>query len=355
MSMQEGQAPAEQPPGSNMATEVVPSGGEDRISAREAANALSSYRQTRDTPVEQEATAASPAETAPEEPSTEQPTQEAQPEESAIEAPRSWSKEEKERFASFPRETQEYLARRENERDTALRRGQNEAAQLRQALEAEKTQIDGVRQQYEQILPALQAMLQQQQQGEFADIRTQADIDNLARNDWPRFAIWQAHQMKVQAVNQEMQAVQQRQQAEYTQKWSQFAKDEDNKFAAQATEMSNPAEAQKIATAAVTLLRDTGFSDDDLNKLWQGQASVSLRDHRLQLIIRDAVRYREAKTSGSARKVVAPPPKVLRPGTPAEKASERDQGLERLNNKLNDTGKWKDAAELLLARRAARR
>src|SRR5882672_4996536 len=44
-----------------------------------------------------------------------------------IEPPRSWTKEEKERFFSLPRETQEYLANREQERDREIRRSQNEA------------------------------------------------------------------------------------------------------------------------------------------------------------------------------------------------------------------------------------
>jgi hypothetical protein len=58
-------------------------------------------------------------------------------EEQPIEPPRSWSREQKEEFRTYPREAQEKVAFRERERETALRRGQNEVAEQRKAVEAE--------------------------------------------------------------------------------------------------------------------------------------------------------------------------------------------------------------------------
>ena len=350
-------APAPEAPGANQATESVPSSGDGNLSIREASRELSGYREKRDgLEAPQTEEGAPPVEQAASETSDEVPAEQPQSDASpSVEPPRSWSKEEKERFNSLPRETQEYLTRRENERDTALRRGQNEAATLRQTLDTEKKALEQERQQYAQVLPALMQQLQQQQQGEFGDIRTQADVDNMARNDWQRFAMWQAHQMKVQNVQQQMQANYQRTQQEYTTKWQQFAQNEDNLFAAQATEMNDPVQAKEIATRAVETLRDTGFSDDDLNKLWSGQASVSLRDHRMQLLIRDAARYRAAKAGVPAKKATLPASKTLRPGTPSERASDSQVNLDSLTKNLDSSGKWKDGAELLLARRAARR
>ena len=161
--------------------------------------------------------------------------------------------------------------------------------------------------------------------------------------------------MKVQNVQYQMQENYQRQQQEYTTKWNQFAQNEDNLFAAQATEMNDPIQAKEIATKAVETLRATGFTDDDLNKLWSGQASVSLRDHRMQLLIRDAARYRAAKASVPAKRAAAPATRTLRPGTPAERASDAQVNLDSLTKNLEASGKLKDGAELLLARRAARR
>lgn len=348
----------------SLSTENVVADGDGKLSAREAANALSGYRQKRDSPTE-DITAAPPTDAATSEtpretsPADELPAEQAQSdssyEESPIEAPRSWSKEERERFNSLPRETQEYLARRENERDTALRRGQNDNATERQTLEAERKAIAEMRQQYEQVLPVLMQQLQQQQMGEFGDIRTQADIDNLARNDWQRFAMFQAHQMKMQNLNQQIQQSYQQSQQEYSQKWSAFAKQQDELFARQATEMSNPEEAQRIATQAVDTLRNVGFSDSDLEQLWSGKANVSLRDHRLQLLIRDAARFRTAKAAVPAKKAAMPASKTLRPGSPQERASDAQVNIDSLNKNLDASGKWKDGAALLAARRAARR
>lgn len=361
-------APSTESPTGSTATEIVPTNsGTENYSAREAANALSQYRGKRDGG-EREVEAASPAEKPAADPDRPtratadpavpkvQETVEEQPagDPVAIEPPRSWSNEDKQWFAALPPETQEILARRENERDTALRRGQNEVATQRQSFTAQQQQMVALREQYEKIMPALQAALMQQQQGEFPDIRTMADVEKLAKTDWQRFAQYQAHQMKVQAVQAEMGAIQQRQQAEYSQRWNDFAGTEDQKFLAKAPEMNNPAEASKIANASLSYLKGLEFSDDDLSKLWSGQASLSLRDHRAQLLVRDAALYRQAKATASTRKVT-PVPKVLRPGAPAERATDADASLTALDNRLESTGKWKDAAELLLARRAARR
>jgi hypothetical protein len=151
-----------------------------------------------------------------------------------------------------------------------------------------------------------------------------------------------------------MSAINQRQQAEYHQRWNDFANNEDQKFLARAPEMNDPAEASKIANASLSYLRDTGFTDDDLSSLWAGRASFSLRDHRVQLMVRDAALLRQARASVPARKST-PVPKVLRPGTPAERMTTDEASLSALDNRLDNTGKWKDAAELLIARRANRR
>ena len=111
---------------------------------------------------------------------------------------------------------------------------------------------------------------------------------------------------------------------------------------------------QSFADASVALLKDLGFSDTDLPKLWNGEASVSLRDHRVQLLIRDAARYRDAIKTVPA-KVVKVVPKVQRPGTSQSRATDGDVGIKNLEQRLNQSGNWKDGAALLAARRAASR
>jgi hypothetical protein len=220
----------------------VASAGEGPISVRDAGRALANFRhelrrkeeadpdpqaslqgsapraeETSAAPQEPDtesadADAAPPEELAPEEARGEAET--ADPEAAAlppIEPPRSWTKDDKELFSSLPRATQERIAERERLRESDFLRRQNEAAELRKAMDAERGKVEQARQQYEAALPALLQTLQQQQAGEFADIKTIADVEKLAREDFSRYALWDAQQKKIGAVLQELNAVQARQ------------------------------------------------------------------------------------------------------------------------------------------------
>jgi hypothetical protein len=137
--------------------------------------------------------------------SDEPPAQQASPAEPApIEPPRSWTKEARERFASLPRETQEYLAQREQDRDRELRRSQNEAAEQRKVLEAERQKAEQVRGQYEAALPDVLGTLQREQASAFPDVKSIIDVERLAREDWPRYVAWDAQQKRIASAQQEL-------------------------------------------------------------------------------------------------------------------------------------------------------
>lgn len=274
--------------------------------------------------------------------------------EPSVEPPRSWTKEAKERWQSLPRETQEYLATREQERDREVRRGQNEAAENRKAFEAERTAVTQARQQYEAALPALMQTLQSQQSGEFQDVQSMADVERLAAEDWPRFARFQAAQMKLQAVHAEVQASQSRQQEEYQHQWTAFASAQDKLFSERVPEFSDKAKASKLGDAAVNVLREVGFADRELAALWSGQSSVSLRDHRVQLLILDGVRYRDAQKAAKAAVVKSLPP-VQRPGVAQPRGAASEASIKALSQKVDERGSIKDVAALIAARRRAAR
>ncbi len=247
-----------------------------------------------------------------------------------IEPLRSWSKEDKELFKGLPRETQERLADRERSRDSDFSRRQQEATEKAKALEAERSKVEQARTQYEAALPQLLETLQQSQAGEFADIKTIADVEKLAREDWPRYLQWDLAQKKIAAVHQEMVAAEQRQAQEKASRFSDFARREDALFAEKVPDMAEPEKAARLQKQALTVLKDLGFSDDELGQSWNGQKDLSLRDHRLQLIIRDAILWRDAQARAKTA-TTKPVPPVQRPGAAQDKSASREQQLQNLS------------------------
>ena len=213
----------------------VPAPAAEAISTRDAARTLASFRlKARETeqpqdgsrpaanaeaaPPAHDSAATAPADAAPpvQPEATGEATESAEPpaEQAPIEPPRSWTKEARERFAALPRATQEYLASREQDRDRELRRSQNEAAEQRKALEAERQKAEQARVQYETALPSMLATLQQHQAGEFSDIKSIVDVERLAREDWPRYVLWDAQQKRIASAQQQLASTAQRQDQE---------------------------------------------------------------------------------------------------------------------------------------------
>ncbi len=338
------------------------------ISATEAARQLASFRWKRDNPEEaaKEITAApeakEPVAAAPEElPETAddaqptadpvEPTPEVDPapEEPPVDPPRSWAKDAKEAFKLLPPALQRDVAELERSREVEVRRGQNEAAEKLKGLTAKEQQAEQLRQQYEAALPALQQAIQAAQSGEFSDIKSQDDVEKLANEDWPRFARWQAHQMKMGAIQREAQAAQERQQSEYKAKWSEFASSEDQKALDKIPELADKAKASKVADAAMATLESVGFTRDEFAKAWLGEASISPRDHRWQQIVWKAAQYDQAKAAVS-KPAPKPVPLVQRPGVSKAPVSANDAEIQTLAKRFDRDPSLRNAAALRAAR-----
>jgi hypothetical protein len=273
--------------------------------------------------------------------------------EPSIAPPRSWTKEDKELFRDLPRETQERLADRERSREADFLRRQNEASERLKGLSAQQQEADKARTHYEQALPLLLMDLAHQHQGDFADVTSIADIERLAREDWPRYVLWDAQQKKIAAVQGQVAAAQARQAHEQATRWTAFARDEDLRFLEKAPEFSDTKVMAEATQAAGELLKDLGFNDAELGRLWNGQAAISLRDHRLQLLLRDGVKYRGAQAKAKAA-LERPVPHVQRPGSAPARDADADDKVRSLNDRLTTSGTLRDAAALLVAQRQAR-
>ena len=264
-----------------------------------------------------------------------------------IAPPRSWTTEDEELFKGLPRATQERLVERERSREGDFLRREGEAAEKLKGLSAREESVEQAKRQYEAALPALLRSLQQQA-GEFADIQSLADIERVAREDWPRYMRWDAQQKKIAAVQSQVNAALARQAQQAQHDWSSFAKRQDALLIEKAPELADKAQLAKIADGAMGMLRDLGFNDQELSDLWAGRGAMSLRDHRVQLLIRDGVRYRDAQAA------TRPVPSAQQPDVDAPRGTETDAGLSALHSKLEQSGSLKDAAALLVAQRRAR-
>jgi len=272
-----------------------------------------------------------------------------------IEPPRSWTKEDKELFASLPRATQERLAERERSRESDFLRRQNEAAEKVKGLSAKEQAVELARQHYEAALPQLFATLQSQQAGEFADIKSMADVERLAREDWPRYLLWDLQQKKIADVGAQLLAAQHRQAHEQLAQFAEFATREDDLFKEKVPDMVDAAKAAELQSKALKVLHELGFDEErELVPMWNGQKELSLRDHRLQLLIRDATLWREAQAKAKAA-ATKPVPPVQRPGAASARQGTDEARVQHLTQRLEQTGSLRDAAALVRARRVAGR
>jgi hypothetical protein len=346
--------------------------GEGNISLRDAARALASARKPKepkqpeapppsdpDVEVSETQRLADEANAAP--PDAEAPgeTQEADPaeEQPSIEPPRSWTKEAKERWNSLPRETQEYLAEREQERDREVRRSQNEAAEKLKGLTAKEQAVEQARQQYEAALPILAQNIQASMSAEFADIQTMADVQKLAQEDWPRYARWDAQQKQLAAVQQEHQTALERQNAERAAKFAEFAKAQDALLIEKVPDLADKDKAAKLQKAALGVLHDAGFTDQELSQSWNGEGAFNLRDHRWQAVVIKAAKY-DAAQQTVAEKVTAakakPLPPVQRPGVAQPKGAQREATIQALTQRLDKSSginALRAASQLIAERR----
>lgn len=266
-----------------------------------------------------------------------------------IQPPRTWTKAEKEAFALLPREHQQAIVARESERDSYYQRGLKEAADKQRAADAQAKAAEQARQQYEAALPQLFQQFSAQFQNEFQDIKTWDDVSKMQAEDPMRFQAWQVAREKGQALQQQAEQAQQRQQQEATRRWVEYVNAETQAFTEKAPEFANPETAAKAQAQAREVLVEIGFGDDELAAMWEQGQPLSLRDHRVMLLVRDAMKYRNAQKAAktAARKPVPP---VQRPGTAPSRGEAQAVDLKILNDKLTRSGRLEDAVALLSAR-----
>lgn len=281
------------------------------------------------------------------EPSEADPADETLP---PIEPPRSWTKEEKEEFKSYPREAQERISKAATRYETEFRRSQNEIAETRKAVEAEREATIKARTEYESKLPNLMQALQDVNAANFSDIRTMADVERMALEDPFRKIQWDTHQQKLQAVAWEKQQAEQRRATEEQTNWQKLVSDENAKFVEAVPEFADKTKAQELTTKAVERLTDLGFTQSELADLAAGKSRLPIYDHRIQQLLVDSLKLAEVQRA-TVKAVPKAVPAVQKPGVAAPKNAASVANVQSARNKLHDSGSVEDAFALYQAKR----
>ena len=297
------------------------------------------------------------------------------PKEPAIDPPRSWTREEKADFAKLPRETQERLAEREQQREADFRRRQNDAASEQKALEADRRaaaeqakQATEARQRYEQGVEQYFNAATSFLAGNFADVKTWDDARKLALEDPIRYNEWNVVRQQAEAAQNELnrqraenaraaEEEKRKRQHEGVESFKAYVKAEQDKFLAAAPEFADLKRAPQLqAETRAMLIDDFGVTPEELKALWVDGAPMSFHEFTGPALIRDALLYRKAKKAVAGKPAQKPVPQVQKPGTPPAKGEAESTRLRQLDTELTRTGSRKAGLALIreLSRPASR-
>lgn len=272
-----------------------------------------------------------------------------------LELPRSWTKDRADRWAKLDPDTQEFLLDQDRKASEAVRRSQNELAEERNAVKAQREAAEKARQHYEAQLPVLMRELESNLQQSFGDIKTMDDVVRLQSEDPFRFQAWQVHQMRLQTAKAETDRVAKENETAEQNRWIEHVQSENAKAVEFIPDLADKDKAEKLTLrVARELLPDLGFKESELAALANGKERLSIYDHRIQRLFADSLKLRDIQNAPKA--VVKPDlPPVQRPGVARAPGADKAALVQSLTDKLSNSGSEKDALELLIARRASRR
>lgn len=273
---------------------------------------------------------------APETVSGETEDAEAEPE-TVIAPPANWKADLKAKWNTLPPDLQRDLAQQEAERNRGFGKRLEEIAAREKATEAEIAAAKQERQQYARHLEQLIPALHQQIAGEFADIKTAADLEKLANADPSRFVKWQAKQTALASARAQQDAVNRQIEGERQEKFKTWVAEQEKILQAEIPEWGKDIEAGKKEIEQIrSHLISRGIPEKD---------AQAMADANLILIARDAMLYRQAKAKAAAAEKAPVAPKPLKSGPPQTQTSE-DERAAALQQQLRKTGDVRVAAKL---------
>jgi hypothetical protein len=103
------------------------------------------------------------------------------------------------------------------------------------------------------------------------------------------------------------------------------------------------------------LVNDYKLTQEELKALWVDGAPMSVHDHRFQMLIRDANRFRKAQAAAAKKPALNKPvTKVLKPGPATSRREVQGTRTQKIDQHLTRTGS-RDAGLALIAERLSRK
>ena len=218
-------------------------------------------------------------------------------------------------------------------RDADYRQKTEELSHQRKQFQSES---EKQRQDYSQKLNELNQRLSTAQQDLNAEINS-ADLDKLYEEDPTEAArVERKLKKKQDALNQSLQQTQ----AEQKQQFETFLQDQQRKLVSKMPEFSDPAKASSLKANMKSTLNNYGFNDQEVAQVY---------DHRIVMLVNDAMKYRSMQNSKpNIAKKITKPSKPFSSGVKQGK-SEANLKLRRDKfSRLKKSGSMKAAQDVFL-------
>ena len=218
-------------------------------------------------------------------------------------------------------------------RDADYRQKTEELSYQRKQFQSES---EKQRQDYSQKLNELNQRLSAAQQDLNAEINS-ADLDKLYDEDPTEAArVERKLKKKQDALNQSIQQTQ----AEQKQQFETFLQDQQRKLVSKMPEFSDPAKASSLKANMKSTLNNYGFNDQEVAQVY---------DHRIVMLVNDAMKYRSMQNSKpNIAKKITKPSKPFSSGVKQGK-SEANLKLRRDKfSRLKKSGSMKAAQDVFL-------
>ena len=218
-------------------------------------------------------------------------------------------------------------------RDADYRQKTEELSNQRKNFQSES---EKQRQDYSQKLNELNQRLSTAQQNLNAEINS-ADLDRMYDEDPTEAArVERKLKKKQDALNQSLQQAQ----AEQKEQFSSFLQDQQRKLVSKMPEFSDPAKASNLKANMKSTLNNYGFNDQEVAQVY---------DHRIVMLVNDAMKYRSMQNSKpNIAKKITKPSKPFSSGVKQGK-SEANLKLRREKfSRLKTSGSMKAAQDVFL-------